>query len=308
MVNQYIWIGIVITAFFVGIGASYAHFANTYDPMSMKFQNQELFNQMMSNNPRMSQQWMDSGMMNQQQMMNDPQLMNQWMNAMMNDPQAMQQMHDMMMSNPQYMNQMMGPMMNTMMNDPEMQQQMMNHMMGNQGMMNSMMNNQQMMNMMGGSMMMGSDMMGGMMMGGMSTSPSSASVSGLQTSAEPQTRTFDIILDEVKFYAEVENEEGIEEIAFVELHQWNPNLIVVNEGDTIILNISNPRKHTHTFSIPELGINTEVLEARTGSETIQFVADKPGMFTFACGLSYNTAAGQCDPDHSMMSGTLIVLG
>jgi len=57
MANQKIWIGIVIVVFFVGIGVSYAHFANTYDPMSMKFQNQGLFDQMMSNNPRMSQQW-----------------------------------------------------------------------------------------------------------------------------------------------------------------------------------------------------------------------------------------------------------
>ncbi|MEK0352620.1 MAG: hypothetical protein QQN57_07020, partial [Nitrosopumilus sp.] len=65
MVNQPIWIAIVIGVFFVGIGVSYAHFANTYDPMSMKFHNQELFDQMMSHNPKMSIHWMDSGMMNQ---------------------------------------------------------------------------------------------------------------------------------------------------------------------------------------------------------------------------------------------------
>jgi len=160
MVNQGIWIAIVIGVFFVGVGTSYAHFANTYDPMSMKFQNQELFDQMMSKNPRMSQQWMDSEMMNQQQMMNDPQKMNRWMNTMMSDPQAMQQMHDMMMSNPQHMDQMMGPMMNTMMSDPQMQQQMMDVMMQNQGMMSSMTNNQDMMNMMMGSgMMMNGNMM-----------------------------------------------------------------------------------------------------------------------------------------------------
>ena len=46
MVSQSIWIGIVIGVFFIGIGLSYAHFANTYDPMSMKFQNQGLFDQM----------------------------------------------------------------------------------------------------------------------------------------------------------------------------------------------------------------------------------------------------------------------
>ena len=159
MVSPSIWIAIVIGVFFVGVGASYAHFANTYDPMSMKFQNQGLFDQMMSNNPKMSQQWMGSGMMNQQQMMNDPQTMNQWMGTMMNDPESMQQMHGMMMNDPQHMNQMMTPMMNTMMNDPQMHQPMMNMMMGNQGMMGSMMNNQDMMNMMGGNTMMGNNMM-----------------------------------------------------------------------------------------------------------------------------------------------------
>ncbi|MDH3395105.1 MAG: hypothetical protein OEL52_03010 [Nitrosopumilus sp.] len=159
MVSQRIWIVIVIGVFFVGVGASYAHFANTYDPMSMKFQNQELFDQMMSNNPKMSQQWMNSGMMNQQEMMNDPQMMNQGMNKMMNDPKIMQQMHDMMMNDPQHMNQMMEPMMNTMMNDPQMRQEMMTHMMNNQEMMTHMMNNQGMMSMMGGNMMMGNNMM-----------------------------------------------------------------------------------------------------------------------------------------------------
>ena len=136
MVSQAIWIAIVIGVFFVGIGVSYAHFSSTYDPMTMKFQNQELFNQMMHNNPRMSQHWMDSGM-NQ---MSNPQQMTQWMN----DPQAMQQMHDFMMSNPQYMNQWM----NTMMNDPQLQEQMINMMMNHPDMMNMMMNHQGMMGMM----------------------------------------------------------------------------------------------------------------------------------------------------------------
>jgi len=156
MVSQSIWIAIVIGVFFVGIGVSYAHFANTYDPMSMKFQNQQLFDQMMSNNPLMSQQWMDSGMMNQQQMqqmMNDPQQMNQWMNTMMNDPDMQQQMMNMMMNNPGIMNSMMN------------NQQMMDMM--NSGMMGNMMNNQDMMNMMDNNMMMDSDMMerGDMAMG-----------------------------------------------------------------------------------------------------------------------------------------------
>jgi len=301
MVSQPIWIAIVIGVFFIGIGASYAHFASTYDPMSMKFQNQELFDQMMSNNPRMSQHWMDSGMMmNQQQMQ-----------QMMNDPQTMQQMHDMMMSNPQHMNQMMGPMMDTMMDDPDMQQQMMNHMMGHQGMMNSMMNNQDMMNMMGSNMMMGENMMmGGHMMGsgmmhqGMMSSQSSQTI---PTDTEPQTRTFQISMEEVEFYAEVENEGGGEAIAFVELHRWEPNTIIVNQGDTVTLEITNPRKHAHTLSIPAFDVNTKILEPREGVDTVTFVADTPGVFTFYCGLPYNPDKLYCDPDHSMMTGTLIVL-
>jgi heme/copper-type cytochrome/quinol oxidase subunit 2 len=217
---------------------------------------------------------MGQGMMGSEMtggMMQDPQAMNQWMNTMMNNLAMRQQMMDTMMNNPQ--------------------------------MMQSMMNNQDMMDSMMGQGMVGSGMMGNRIM----PLQSSESLESVQTSSEPQTRTFDIILDEIEFFAEVENE-GQESTALVELHQWNPNLIVVNEGDTIVLNISNPRKHTHTFSIPEFGVSTKVLEPRTGSETVQFVADKAGIFTFSCGLPYNTASGQCDPDHSMMTGTLIVIG
>jgi len=221
MVSRPIWIAIVIGVFFVGIGVSYAHFANTYDPVSMKFQNQELFDQMMSNNPKMSQQWMGSGMM-------------------MDD------------------NMMMG-----------------NHMMGS-----------------------------GMMDQGMMSSQSSQTI---PTDAEPQTRTFQISMEEVEFYAEVENEGGEEAIAFVELHRWEPNTIIVNQGDTVILEITNPRKHAHTLSIPAFDVNTKILEPREGADTVTFVADTSGVFTFYCGLPYNPDKLYCDPDHSMMTGTLIVL-
>jgi len=63
MVRQSTWIGIVVGVFFVGIGVSYAIFSSTYDPNTMKFANQELFDQMMSNNPKMTARWMESGMM-----------------------------------------------------------------------------------------------------------------------------------------------------------------------------------------------------------------------------------------------------
>ncbi len=276
MVSQPIWIGIVIVVFFVGIGVSYAHFSNTYNPMSMKFQNQELFDQMMSQNPKMTQHWMDSSMMQSpqqmQQMMQDPQAMNQWMNSMMNDPQ--------------------------------MQQQMMTQMMNHQGMMNSMMNNQDMMNS-----MMGDQMMGGMMMGpGMMQGSSSSASQPLPTGETTQTRTFEIFLDEIKLFAETENENGEEEIVEVELHLWNPSNIVVNKGDTVVLKVTNPRGSIHSLAIPQFGVSTGHLEPRGGTETIEFVADQAGVFTFICNTPYVPEKNWCSADHAAMTGTITVLG
>ncbi len=114
MVNQYVWLGIAVGVFFVGIGVSYAHFANIYDPISMKFHNQELFDQMMSHNPKMSQQWMDSDMMNT--MMNDPEMQKMIMTTM-HDSNQIQLMED-----------MMDDMMERMKTDPELKQAMMEHM------------------------------------------------------------------------------------------------------------------------------------------------------------------------------------
>jgi len=125
MVSQPIWITIIIGVFFIGIGVSYAYFANTYDPMSMKFQNQELFDQMMLNNPKMSQMWMDSGMMDESQMQEH------MMNMMKQNPQQIQQMimNNMYDSDQiQMMENMMKDMINRMQNDPELKQAMMEHM------------------------------------------------------------------------------------------------------------------------------------------------------------------------------------
>jgi hypothetical protein len=99
MLNQYIWIALAIGVFFAGIGVSFTHFTNTYNPMPLKFQNQDLFDQMMSNNLEMSQHWMDSEMTNQK-MMNDPQMRDQMMKMMMQN----QGMMNHMMSNQDIMN------------------------------------------------------------------------------------------------------------------------------------------------------------------------------------------------------------
>ena len=129
MVSNAILIGITVGVFFAGIGVSYAIFPSTDDPNTMKFANQELCDQMMSNNPKMTSQWMES---------------------MMQDPQFNQQMMEQM---------------NDMMNDPKLRQQMITMMEENQDFMQDMVQNNQMMDMMKN--MMGSGMMSGSTMSGM---------------------------------------------------------------------------------------------------------------------------------------------
>jgi len=280
MVSQPIWIAIVIGVFFVGVGASYAHFANTYDPMSMKFQNQGLFDQMMSNNPKMSQHWMGSDMMNPQHMMNDPQMMNQWMNTMMNDPQTMQQMHDMMMSNPQHMNQMMGPMMNTMMNDPQMQQQMMTHMMNDPGMMNYMMNDQDMMNMMGGNMMMGNNMM------------NNQQFSDNQKDVDEKTETSSNSQSTQVSIARGSASPGCEETNECYL----PYSVTINEHSSVTWTNDDMAVHTVTSGIPSEGHNglfDSGIISPGSTFTNQF--DEEGTFDYYCIA------------HPWMTGKVVVL-
>jgi len=97
--NQSLWIGIAVGAFFAGLGIGIAALQPAYPPMMTH-------NQM-------------------QQMINDPQAMNQWMNNMMQDPKAMEQFHNMMIENPDHMRQMMSyPAMQRWMSSPEHAQQM----------------------------------------------------------------------------------------------------------------------------------------------------------------------------------------
>ncbi len=128
MVSQPIWIAIVIGVFFVGIGLSYAHFANTNEPMSMKFQNQELFDQMMSQNPKMTGNWMETMMQEAQfhdQMMEymakNPEQMNQWM---IHDPKHVKEMSTAMRENHGFMMEMMS----VILNDPDLRLQIVGHM------------------------------------------------------------------------------------------------------------------------------------------------------------------------------------
>jgi len=157
MVSQPIWIGIVIGVFFVGIGVSYAIFSNTNNPNTMKFANQEIFDQMMSQNPKMTANWMETMMQDElfhdqamDYMAKNPEQMNQWM---VQDPKHVEEMATAMRENHDFMMEMMS----VMMNDPALRLQMLGHMTENPESM------EQMKKMMGQSMM-GSEMMSGSMM------------------------------------------------------------------------------------------------------------------------------------------------
>jgi len=127
----------------------------------MKFANQELFEQMMSNNPKMMANWMETMMQDAQfhdqamdYMAKNPEQMNQWM---VHDPRHVEEMSAAMSENHDFMMEMMS----VMMNDPALRLQMLGHMTENPESM------EQMKKMMGQSMM-GSEMMSGTMMSDMS--------------------------------------------------------------------------------------------------------------------------------------------
>jgi len=159
MISNTILIGITVGVFFAGIGVSYAIFTSTYDPNTMKFHNQELFDQMMSQNPKMMRNWMETMMQDAQfhdqamdYMAKNPEQMNQWM---IHDPKHVEEMSTAMKENHDFMMEMMS----VMMNDPALRLQMLGHMTENPESM------EQMKKMMGQSMMSSEMMSGSSMMG-----------------------------------------------------------------------------------------------------------------------------------------------
>lgn len=121
--------------------------------------------------------------------------------------------------------------------------------------------------------------------------------------APAATRTYDIVMGEGKVVVEVA---GKDELGG-EFHRWEPPVLVAFRGDTIVLNVGNPRKRKHSLVIEAFNIDTGELEPRTGKKTVRFVASKSGVFEYKCGLKQDEAKGWCDPDHKYQVGHLIVL-
>ena len=78
--------------------------------------------------------------------------------------------------------------------------------------------------------------------------------------------------------------------------KFSPEVIEVNEGDTVILHITSTDTD-HGFSIPEFGVSQDL--PINEQKTIQFVADKKGTYTFFCNVF-------CGSGHRSMKGSLVV--
>lgn len=80
--------------------------------------------------------------------------------------------------------------------------------------------------------------------------------------------------------------------------QWSfdPARIVVNEGDTVVLKITSIDVD-HGLAISAFGVNVKLKPNTT--ETVTFVADKKGTYTFSCNVF-------CGSGHGSMKGTLVV--
>lgn len=112
----------------------------------------------------------------------------------------------------------------------------------------------------------------------------------------------------------VSEERGGEEELIEEFHRWEPSVMVVKKGDMVELTVVNTGKHAHSLVIPDYGIDTKRIPGRfeqpivtKRTVVVAFNADMAGVFEFRCGIPFNHEAGDCDPDHKRIVGSLIVL-
>ena len=78
--------------------------------------------------------------------------------------------------------------------------------------------------------------------------------------------------------------------------KFSPSTIIVNQGDKVILKITSADV-THSFLLKDYGINTKLEPNKT--QTIEFIADKFGVFPFRCGVP-------CGAGHKEMVGTFVI--
>lgn len=80
---------------------------------------------------------------------------------------------------------------------------------------------------------------------------------------------------------------------------WDPDYIEVPLGANVILNITNNDGYDHGFAVNELNVNRRLPANQV--TTLEFVASRPGEFTFRCSV-------YCGSGHFDQIGTLAVIG
>ena len=125
LVNQKVWIGIVVGVLFVGIAGGYAVFLNAYQPEVMMTQTQ-IMQQLMMQSPEHRQQMMEA-------IIGDEEFMHEMTEMTSEHGTHEPMMGSMMEQSPMEEHEMMLGIMEGVMEDEEMRQHMMAHMMENQG-------------------------------------------------------------------------------------------------------------------------------------------------------------------------------
>lgn len=132
-----------------------------------------------------------------------------------------------------------------------------------------------------------------------------------------KTQTFDVGIGHQDSYARPSLVDigAPEETRISTFYRWQPPVLVVSKGDTVVLNVTNySHSRTHSFVLPAFGLNTgEIPNAPEGVAltiiTLEFVADKAGAFEWACGIPPDPTATpkKCSAEHKYQKGWLIVL-
>jgi heme/copper-type cytochrome/quinol oxidase subunit 2 len=88
--------------------------------------------------------------------------------------------------------------------------------------------------------------------------------------------------------------------------RWEPQVLVVNKGDKIVLEIDNPTPNIHSFVLQDFEVNSQQVAPGTKA-TVEIVAGQVGVFQYRCGTRFDAAQNWCAPDHRRQVGQLIVL-
>ena len=147
----------------------------------------------------------------------------------------------------------------------------------------------------------------------------------------PTTRHFTITVGERFIVTGVNSSSGLsapidtppadEEGVTGEYVTFEPDVLVCNVGDTVVLTIKNPRGGDHSFSIEAAPgdfsgtTSSGVIQGRANSAnplgteaSISFTCGKAGVYVFRCMIAYDDANNKCHPDHESIMGHLIVMG